>query len=64
MKRTYHRLGIMSAAVNLICPKENRKSGFVVTHINDLTAKLREKHGFKYNPFIMDLVRKFNQRSA
>lgn len=64
MKRTYHRLGIMSAAVNIICPKERRRSGFVVTHINDLTAKMRQKHGFKYNPFIMELVRKLNQRSA
>lgn len=64
MKRAYQRLGIMTQAMSLICPKDKRKSGFITTHINDLAGKLRERHQFKYNPFIMELVQKFNQRSA
>lgn len=62
VKRPYHRMGIITSAINSICPIEKRRHGFVVTHINELTAKMRDRHSFKYNPFIMELIEKFNQR--
>lgn len=63
IKRAYQGLGIVKKVVETLCPKHKRKSGFYVTHFAPQLDRARQTHNFRYNPYVMNLIQKFKEKS-